>query len=263
LRTPSLSCTCALSFLLSSGASAAVHEVVVQDNLYVPANLTIQVGDTVRWIDDARAAHLHNAVADDNSWQSGAPSYTWQYERQFDQPGEFFYHCSQHSSPGQSILLEHNGRIVVEQDGPVFQINEFISDAWYDPATDGQGFFIIVWEASQYVFLSWFTYDTQRPPPEVSSVLGDPGHRWLTAQGGYQGDTASLDVYFSSGGVFDSAEPPVGSAVQDGTMEITWTGCNAGVVAYDIPSLGLQGEVPVQRIVLDNVPACMQAQPTQ
>ena len=152
---------------------------------------------------------------------------------------------------------------MVEQDGPAFQINRHISDAWFDPATDGQGLLIIVWEESQYVFLSWFTFDTERPPPEVASVLGDPGHRWLTAQGGYQGDTASLDIYFSSGGVFDSEEPPVGGPVKDGTIEITWTSCTAGVLVYDIPSLGLHGEVSIQRIVLDNVPACMEAQPTQ
>ena len=106
------------------------------------------------------------------------------------------------------------------------------------------------------LFLAWFTYDVQRPPDDVTAVLGEPGHRWLTAQGPYSGDTATLAVHVSSGGVFDSAAPAVGPPVQDGTMQVRFSGCNAGVVSYDIPSVGLAGDVPIQRIVLDNVALC-------
>ena len=143
-----------------------------------------------------------------------------------------------------------------------FQINTGLSDAWFDPMTNGQGFFIIVWEDMQTVFLAWFTYDTERPPQDVMAILGEPGHRWVTAQGGYDGDTAMLNVFLTSGGVFDAAEPP---AVTDqdpiGTMTIVWTGCNAGTLTYDLPGLGLSGEIPIERIALDNVPACEAAQP--
>ena len=48
------------------------------------------------------------------------------------------------------------------------------------------------------------------PGDPVEAILGDPGHRWLTAQGPYSGDTASLEVFSSSGGVFDAAEPAAG-----------------------------------------------------
>jgi hypothetical protein len=65
-----------------------------------------------------------------------------------------------------------------------------------------------------------------------------------------------LDVYVSSGGVFDSAEPAVGPPVQDGTMQLRFSGCNAGMIAYEIPSLDLSGEVPIERIALDNVALC-------
>jgi len=141
-----------------------------------------------------------------------------------------------------------------------FLINTAISDAWFFPGTNGQGFFIIVWEGSKFIFLSWFTYDTERPPEDVLAMLGEPGHRWLTAQGPYDGDTATLDVFVSSGGTFDSADPEV-ITVQDGTITIKWTGCNSGILTYNIPSLGLMGEIPIERIVLDNVPACEAAQP--
>jgi hypothetical protein len=32
--------------------------------------------------------------------------------------------------------------------------------------------------------------------------------------------------------------------------------CNAGTVTYDIPSVDRQGVIPIERIVLDNVPLC-------
>jgi endonuclease I len=137
-----------------------------------------------------------------------------------------------------------------------FTINAGITDAWFDPATSGQGFFVIVWEDIGQVFLGWFTYDAERPPEDLQSIIGEPGHRWLTAQGPFQGDTALLDIYVSSGGVFDAPEPPVGTPVQDGTVELIFSGCNSGTVVYDIPSAGLTGEIAIQRIVLDNVALC-------
>ncbi len=139
---------------------------------------------------------------------------------------------------------------------PSFGINAGFSDAWYYPVTGGQGFFIIIWEDLAQVFLAWFTYDVERPPEDVLAILGEPGHRWLTGQGGYQGDTATLDLYESSGGVFDSVQPAVGPPDKIGTMTIKWTGCNAGMVTYDMPDLGLMGTIPIERIVLDNVVLC-------
>jgi endonuclease I len=135
-------------------------------------------------------------------------------------------------------------------------INAGMTDAWYHPVTNGQGFLIVVFPQLKQLFLAWFTYDVERPPDGTSAVLGEPGHRWLTAQGPYTGDTAMLKVYVSSGGVFDSAAPAVGPPVQDGTMEVRFSGCNAGVVSYDIPSVDSAGEVPIERIVLDNVGLC-------
>ena len=191
----------------------------------------------------------------------------WEWERQFDTPGEVRYHCDIHSAPGRDIDVFENGLITISEDdtnGPSFQINSAVSDAWFNPQTDGQGFFVIVWEESGLVFLSWFTFDATRPPEDVAAILGDAGHRWVTALGPYDGDTASLDVYLSTGGVLDSAEPPV---VTDqtpiGTITIVWTGCNSGTLTYDFPSLQLSGNIPIERIVLDNVAACEAAQPVQ
>jgi plastocyanin len=243
--------------------NAEVHTVNVMDDNYQPPILQINVGDTVRWVAEINQ-HLHNVVAEDSSWTSGEEAWRWQYERQFDTAGEHPYYCSRHGAPGADIYSSHNGLIIVQADGdgdPPFQINAALSDAWYNPTTDGQGFFIIVWEDSQFVFLSWFTFDTQRPPEDVTAQLGDPGHRWLTAQGPYQDDTAELDIYVTSGGKFDSVDPPAGAPVRDGSITLRWADCTEGLLSYEIPSQGLAGDIPIQRFVADNVVACEAAQP--
>ena len=39
-------------------------------------------------------------------------------------------------------------------------------------------------------------------------------------------------------------------------MTIKWTNCNAAVLSYEITSLGLSHEIPIERIVLDNLMLC-------
>jgi hypothetical protein len=138
-----------------------------------------------------------------------------------------------------------------------FQINAGLNDAWYDPATAGQGFLIAVFPEISQMFVAWFTFDTERPPEDVTAMLGDPGHRWLTAQGPYDGNTANLTIYVTEGGVFDAAEPPASlDPAGDGTLKLEFADCSEGMVRYEITSLGISGDIPIQRIVPDNVPLC-------
>jgi hypothetical protein len=128
---------------------------------------------------------------------------------------------------------------------PEFQKAWFIlpihNEAWFNPLTSGQGFLISVFPDTRMVFLAWFTFDVERPPEDVTSQLGDPGHRWLTAQGPYQGNTANLTVFVTSGG---------------GTIKLEFADCKNGLVSYEITSLGISGEIPIERIVQDNVALC-------
>ena len=137
-----------------------------------------------------------------------------------------------------------------------FSINAGLNDAWYNPATNGQGFLVVVWENIQVMFVAWFTYDVERPPGDVMAMLGDPGHRWLTAQGTFEGATATLEIFQTVGGVFDAENPPPADAEKIGTMTITWSSCNAALVSYVIDSPPLSGEFPIQRVVPNNVPLC-------
>jgi len=140
-------------------------------------------------------------------------------------------------------------------DSSTFRINAGLNDAWFEPGKAGQGFFIIVFPDSGQLFLAWFTYDTVRPDGSVTAQLGEPGHRWLTAQGNYSGNQAVLDVWIAEGGIFNLS-PPVPGQTRDGTITVEFTGCNAGTITYDIPSINRQGVIPIERIVPDNVARC-------
>jgi hypothetical protein len=138
-----------------------------------------------------------------------------------------------------------------------FKINAGLNDAWFNSATVGQGLLIATFPDRGEMFVAWFTYDTERPPENVTALLGEPGHRWLTAQGTYSGDTANLTIYVTEGGVFDAAEPVAATDLAgDGTMTIEFSTCTEGLVTYEITSLGISGEIPIQRLTPDNVPLC-------
>ena len=140
----------------------------------------------------------------------------------------------------------------------VSRINTGLNDAWYNPDTDGQGFFINVFPSLGIVSLAWFTYDTEPPADEMTANLGDPGHRWITAVGPIVGNQVLMDIEMTSGGLFDTAteiqrtDPP-GS---DGTILLTFTSCNSGTVEYDIPSINRHGTAPIQRVANDNIALC-------
>ncbi len=139
-----------------------------------------------------------------------------------------------------------------------FIINAGLNDAWFNPVTDGQGFFITVFADLGFVTLAWFTYDTELPPLDATANLGDPGHRWLTAGGVLAENQAVMNIEFTSGGIFDTSTPiqrtdPPGS---DGTLTLTFKDCLSGTIEYDITTINANDTVPIQRVALDNVALC-------
>lgn len=139
-----------------------------------------------------------------------------------------------------------------------FAMNAGLNDAWFNPVTDGQGFLVTVFPSLGLVSIAWFTYDTELPPLDAISNLGDPGHRWLSGVGSIMGDEAVLNIELTSGGIFDSpteierTDPP-GS---DGTFILKFKNCSSGTLEYDITSIDAQGTVPIVRVAADNVRIC-------
>jgi plastocyanin len=221
-------------------ATAATVEVTVSNFRYTPNDVTLRVGDSVRWVN---VQGVHDVVADDNAFRSGAAGTGWTYTRQFNQVGDTLYHCSVHSSPGQPINSAMNGRVrVLAAD---FAINQGIAGTWFEPATAGQGFLVDVEPVSKFLFVAWFTYDV--PAAGTASKLGAPEQRWFTAQGNYTGGAATLQVFQSSGGAFDV--PRTTSTTQVGTLQLRFDSCTAGSAQYAIPGAGLSGEIALQRAI--------------
>jgi len=147
---------------------------------------------------------------------------------------------------------------VFESICPGFQINAGLNDAWYNPATSGQGFFITVFPDLGLVSLAWFTYDTALPAEGAPANLRDAGHRWITALGPFTGNRAVMNIDITSGGLFDTPSEvqhtePEGS---DGTITLSFESCNSAMVEYDITSINRQGSVPIQRVANDNIALC-------
>lgn len=234
--------------------AATTYEVRVEDSppvVYYPNDISITVGDTVRWI-NGPGGSFHDVTAANGSWASPVAR-EFVYERTFNTAGDFRYYCNYHDPNDDDGT--HHGIVRVTPEAVTQEINAGLSDAWYHPALAGQGFFITVWEQTQLVFLSWFTYDTTFPPGNATAVVGDPGHRWLTAQGPYNGDTATLTVNETAGGIFGASQPqPATQAV--GSIEITWADCNEALLTYDLQAYGADGQIALERIVPDGVALC-------
>lgn len=172
--------------------------------------------------------------------------------RMYDSEGNFVKYFVSSRSGG----LNTPNAVVIRNDntGNVFQINAGLNDAWYNPETNGQGFFVTVFPNLEFVSMAWFTYDTELPADDAQSNLGDPGHRWLTAVGPYADNQAVLNISITSGGIFDTTTET--TQVNDGTITLTFENCNSGTAEYNIPSIAKQGSVPVQRVAADNIALC-------
>jgi hypothetical protein len=77
----------------------------------------------------------------------------------------------------------------------------------------------------------------------------------MTAQAPLPGNTANLNITWSSGMIFDSELPAVEND-SDGTITVEFFDCYTGRVGYDLGASGRKGEVPIERIVNDAVPFC-------
>ncbi len=144
---------------------------------------------------------------------------------------------------------------------PDFSLNAGFNDAWFDPATVGQGIYFTVFEQLGLVSLAWFTYDTERPDESATATLGESGHRWITALGPFQGNEVILDATLTSGGIFDSPTPEVSNDLDYGTIEIVFADCDTAELSYNFPGPGLSGEITLERVVKENVALCEALQP--
>lgn len=96
-------------FLSGSSFSQTTHDVTVTNFSFSPGELTITVGDAVRW---TNVLGTHNVKADDNSFTSGqaAPA-PWEFTHTFNAAGMNPYYCEPHGGPGGSGMA---GVVIVQ-----------------------------------------------------------------------------------------------------------------------------------------------------
>jgi len=138
----------------------------------------------------------------------------------------------------------------------LFQINAGMNDAWVSDEAPLQGFFFTVFPGLKYFFLSWFTFDSVIPTGSDTAVFGAFDQRWVTGGGPYSGNSATVTVELTSGGIFNGSVPMATQTPDYGTITITFISCNEAVLTYDFPSLGLSGQMTLARVITDNVALC-------
>lgn len=78
-------------------------DVSVEGFAFVPQNLTVAVGDTVRWTNSDGTTHTATAA---NGEFNGSMSGGATFEHTFDTAGEFDYFCSIHGTMTGTITVE-------------------------------------------------------------------------------------------------------------------------------------------------------------
>jgi plastocyanin len=71
----------------------------IRDNSYSPANIAIEDGTTVRWINDGRNDHNVTAAKKSDYFESGNLKPGRSYVHRFSEPGTFGYYCTLHGTP--------------------------------------------------------------------------------------------------------------------------------------------------------------------
>lgn len=94
-----------------------VTDVTMQGIAFVPKEVTIQAGESVRWTNLESLPIVHTTTSGDPTdgnagelWDSGNLSPGESFVRQFDEPGEFEYFCIPH----QDDPAMRNARVIVE-----------------------------------------------------------------------------------------------------------------------------------------------------
>lgn len=107
--------------LVAAGGNTS-HIVEVRDNFFSPGDLTINQGDTVKWMNIEGVHNVNGSLNDypDNpvGFFSGlAEGGSWEFEFVFDQTGTYDYQCDPHFSVGMT------GTITVLETNPYQEVN--------------------------------------------------------------------------------------------------------------------------------------------
>ncbi len=136
---------------------------------------------------------------------------------------------------GTYPLTPNRLRVVILNETPSIDINFGMSGGWFEAANPGQGFLFDVIPSTNTFFAAGFTF------PMADSQGEDSIHRWFTLQGTYADNQADLQIFETTGGLFDAASTtntePVGSA------EILFESCTSANLNYTFSDGGPSGAI--------------------
>ena len=229
--------------------------------MFQPAQMTINVGDTVTFVNLGGAAH--NVHADDNSFRcangcdndgaggNGAPSAAnWSAAVTFTHAGVVNYHCDVHGGMGMT------GSITVNAVSSGIGLGGYMSGNWYNPSQGGHGFQL---EFTNHVNASgksdmvaiWFVY-----APSGSSANDGSGQNWIYAEGDYDSSssTVTLPAILLTGAKFppnftgaDVRRVSSDASTTWGTLTFAFTDCNNGSVSWhsSVPGYNNANDTPL------------------
>lgn len=97
--------SCSSSPTSSNPTTPTTHDVSMVDSAFQPQDLTIKVGDTVRWTNNGARTHTSTSGTNgtpDGKWDSGDITPGNTYERVFNTAGTFPYYCKYHVAMGMT-----------------------------------------------------------------------------------------------------------------------------------------------------------------
>ena len=85
-----------LALFSFSGWAESVAEVRIEGYRFLPAEISIQAGDSVRWVNDEKRTSHSVVFPAEGGLESERmfPQESWQ--RRFEKPGRYDYHCGPH-----------------------------------------------------------------------------------------------------------------------------------------------------------------------
>lgn len=129
---------------------------------------------------------------------------------------------------------------IASAEGPPMLVNYGVNGGWFEPASSGQGLVFELTPSSNQLAAYWFTY-----PVEAAA------REWYLAVGDISGDSAELTVYQTENGIFDQPSLVETNAV--GSAQVNFSSCTQASWDYQIDTLGISGEIPLQRVAPDGL----------
>lgn len=209
-----------MSLLVAAQAAAVTVDVRLTNNRFTPNDLTINPGDTVRFINDQG---FHDVRADDGSYGNTAGGPGWPLSRTYTAPRRiprllFAARIPWRRHQYQHERAHHGALGVLDRTGIEWHLGQRQHSRPGLPV-----------RASRRPTASCSAPGSPSIPPRPgAAAFAQPAQRWLTLQGNYAGDTVNLQIFSTSGGVFNT--PSSTTTTQVGTAALTFSSCTQGTL---------------------------------